>query len=229
LALWIELLYRTADRRDMPLRWAASLEKAEKHLESLKDPRMGLYRVSKLNHAALFMDNVEVYSSLNGVAKVQTAKDPESARRTAQKAEALAENIRRTFWDNDKRWFRASLQSRTPAFYPDAVAQTYPWLVGLPNPTVDPSQEWQRWKSQFGEAWLANTYDPHAWGLVALASAHVGDPRTADCWLSRASSLRAGAHWNILEEAVFQSLEQSLDGSETADCLSRTVAPVATP
>jgi hypothetical protein len=68
--------------------------------------------------------------------------------------------------------------------------------------------------------WLNNRYDPHAWGLVAVAAVELGDLRTAGCWLDRAAVHRDDPEWNILEEAAYQSVDMAVTKSSqgAADC-----------
>ena len=98
------------------------------------------------------------------------------------------------------------MQQTRPAFYPDRVAQVYPWLAGVRGPGQDPRQAWEKWKQAFGAGWIERRYDTHPWGLVALAAAKLGDTASAACWTSHSDSLRGSNSWNVLEEAVWQSL-----------------------
>jgi len=45
----------------------------------------------------------------------------------------------------------------------------------------------------------------------------VGDQSSALCWLSRSEPLRYSPRWNILEEAVYQGLEQKLQARRSTD------------
>src|SRR5207248_1231038 len=147
LALWLELLYRTAPPSGLPPDWAASAERARKHLASLRDWRSGVYHVSHLNHSALFMDNVEVYSALKQVAAAQARfGDAGASAATAADAEKLARAIQKTFWNERAQRFLPAAQRTPPAFYPDVLAQVFPWLADLPTGEGDPRQAWARWK-----------------------------------------------------------------------------------
>lgn len=69
LALWIELLYRTAGRMQMPPDWRQSAEASRRALASLWDPVVGVYVVSSALRTGLFMDNIEVLSALETAAR----------------------------------------------------------------------------------------------------------------------------------------------------------------
>lgn len=211
LALWLQLLYRLAPDQGIPAEWQQSVSKAQKQLSKLKNGRLGIYHVSTRNHVALFMDNVEVYSALRDMAQAQARfGNQNAANATRTEADKLAAAIHHVFWDNRNQRFRPSMQKSNPAFYPDVVAQVFPWMENMPTPDEDAHSAWNNWRSRFATAWLQNKYDPHPWGLVALAAMKLGDDSTALCWLSHSQSLRYGKNWNILEEAVFQGLEHSL-------------------
>src|SRR5262249_5072694 len=155
-------------------------ERARRHLASLRDRRTGVYHVSRANHSALFMDNVEVYESLQQVAAAQARFGNAAASADSRaEAEQLARAIRKGVWNQRAQWFVPSNQRTRPAFYPDVFAQVYPWLADLPTAEGDPQQAWSRWKKLFLSAWLENRYDPHAWGLVAVAAHKLGDAAVA--------------------------------------------------
>ena len=211
LALWLQLLYRFAPDSGIPPAWQPSERKAQAQLAKLRNGRLGIYHVSERNHVALFMDNVEVYAALKDMAHAQARfRDQQQAEKTSSQAEKLASAIEHVFWDKRNRRFRSSMQKNQPAFYPDVVAQVFPWLAGWPASRKDTHAEWADWKSRFATGWLENEYDPHPWGLVALAAMKVGDESAAKCWLSHSEPLRYSQRWNILEESVFQGLKYTL-------------------
>lgn len=221
LAMWMELLYRNAPDSGLPAEWRQSAARARSHLQSLRNSRLGVYHVSRRNHAALFMDNVEVYSALAQVARNERRfGDTAAADADERAASDLAKSIDNVFWNRSQQRFVPANEKSRPAFYPDVVAQTYPWLAGMPTPEGDPRQAWERWRRVFAPMWLNNRYDPHAWGLVAVAAVELGDLRTAGCWLDRAAGHRDDAEWNILEEAAFQSVDAAVAKSShgAADC-----------
>ncbi|HZU22479.1 MAG TPA: hypothetical protein VE998_06565, partial [Terriglobales bacterium] len=214
LALWLQLLYRTVPKSGLSPEWLASIQRAQQHLTSLRNRRLGVYHVSHRNHVALFMDNVEVYWALKDVAAAQRRLGDPNAARTAADADSLARGIRYVFWNEKTQSFRASTQKEQPRFYPEVLAQTFAWMASLPLPEGDAPSAWSRWKQLYAKAWLSNRYDPHPWGLVALTAVKLGDDATAGCWLEHAAPARFGSQWNILEEAAYQAVQARVD--ETA-------------
>src|SRR5436305_10617093 len=133
LALWLQLIYTNAPDSGLPQEWQQSAKRAKASLDGLRNGRLGVYHVSRENHVALFMDNVEVYSALEAIARAeerfgQTAQ----AAATRKEAENLDLSIQRVFWNKHAEWFRPSIQKNRPEFYPDVVAQVYPWLADMP-------------------------------------------------------------------------------------------------
>lgn len=217
LALWLQLLYRMAPDSGIPDEWKASVAKAHKQLSKLRNVRLGIYHVSGNNHAMLFMDNVEVYSALKDIGRAQRRfGDQAAADATDADAEKLASAIKHVFWDDHYHRFRPSIEKTKPAFYPDVVAQVFPWLADLPVPGEDKRAAWADWKQKFEPAWLETRYDTHPWGLVAVAAFKVGDTGTALCWLARSEPLRYSPRWNLLEEAAFQGLQNKLGAERLA-------------
>jgi hypothetical protein len=217
LALWIQLLYRMAPASGMPPQWQQSAASSMRQLDKLRNARLGVYHISKRNHVALLMDNVEVYAALKDVARAQDRLQDPFAQATGIRAEHLASAIQRIFWDGRRHRFRPSMQKDRPAFYPDVVAQVYPWLAGLSAPGQDSRAAWEKWKQDFGAAWIDRRYDTHPWGLVALAAAKLGDNNSAACWASQSDPLRGSSSWNVLEEAVWQSLRARFAESQLLD------------
>ena len=222
LALWMQLLYRMTPASGMPPEWQRSVALSAKQLEKLHNRRLGVYHISKRNHVALLMDNVEVYAALKDIARAQERLHDASAAVTNARAEQLAVAIQRVFWDRHAKRFRSSMQKDRPAFYPDAVAQVYPWLADMNVPGQDPHEAWAHWKRDFGAGWIQRRYDTHPWGLIALAAEDVGDTRSAACWTSQSDSLRGGSSWNVLEEAVWQALRARFAQAQLLDPQSCT-------
>jgi hypothetical protein len=206
LALWMQLLYRMAPATGMSPEWQRSVTLAARQLARLRNPRLGVYHISQRNHVALLMDNVEVYAALKDVGQAQQRLHDPAAAATDARVEQLDAAIRRIFWDRHAQRFRPSMQKTRRAFYPDSVAQVYPWLADVSGPGQNPRQAWERWKQMFGAGWIERRYDTHPWGLVALAAAKLGDTTSAACWTSQSDSMRGSNSWNVLEEAVWQSL-----------------------
>jgi hypothetical protein len=211
LALWLQLLYRLAPNTGIPPEWRASVDRAEAHLAKLRNRRWGVYRISRHNHVGLFMDNVEVYAALRDVARAQRRfGNLAAAEETERRAGALAEAIQHIFWDQRARIYFASTQRAAHwGFYPEAVAQTYPWLNDMPTPE-DPRTAWRAWVGAYGSDWLNRRSVREPWGLLALTALHLEDESSAACWLERASAQRDGGHWHLLEEAAFQGVQAEL-------------------
>ena len=220
LALWMQLLYRMAPATGMPPEWQRSTTLAATQLAKLRNRRLGVYHISQHNHVALLMDNIEVYGALKDVAQVQQRLHDPAAAATDAGARQLDAAIRRIFWDRHAQRFRPSMQKTRPAFYPDSVAQVYPWLADLSGPGQDPRQAWEKWKHAFGAGWIERRYDSHPWGLVALAAEKLGDATSAACWTSQSDFLRGSGSWNVLEEAAWQSLHARFAQPQLLDPLA---------
>jgi hypothetical protein len=206
LALWLELLYTLAPDGSLPPRWRESARLAERHLASLRDPRRGVYHVSSAEPVALLMDNVEIYASFSAIVDHQKRLGLfRQAQRTAIRATSLRHAIIRVFWKSDLKRYRVTTQKRqSEEFYPDTVAQIYPWFAGLAAPSSDGREQYMHWREQYARGWLSLQQDEYPWGLVALASLRFQDRVTAYRWFEQAAPLRHGQRWNILEEAVYQ-------------------------
>lgn len=218
LALWMQLLYRMSPTSAMPAAWKHSVDLSADQLERLYNHRLGVYHISRRNHVALFMDNVEVYAALSDIAGEQTRLgDSNNAERTNARAEKLKSAIDRIFWDNRHKRFDPSMQKDRPAFYPDDVAQIYPWLADMNVPGEGTREAWEQWKHALGAGWIERRYDKHPWGLVAMAAEKVGDSSSAACWTSHSDPLRGSDSWNVLEEAVWQSLHARFEQPQLLD------------
>ncbi len=208
LALWLELLYRMAPDSGLPAEWQQSALRAQHHLASLRNRRLGVYHISHSNHVALLMDNVEVYEALRDIAAAQARfGDREAADGTATAARALAAAIEKIFWDKHAQCFRVSIQKEPRgSFYPYAVAQAFPLLAGL-SVRQEPRSAWEWWRNTYGADWLEERQDPHPWGLLAMVALEMNDTDTAVCWLSQSEPFRYSVRWNVLEEAVYQGID----------------------
>ena len=230
LALWLQLLYKNAPDSGIPQEWQPSARKARESLDHLRNRRLGVYHISRSNHVALLMDNIEVYSALVAVARAQERfGDAAEANKTHAEAEKLNLSIKRVFWNKHAEWFRPSIQKSRSQFYPDIVAQVYPWLADLPmESAVQTREAWDRWRNRFASEWLDKKVDPHPWGLVAMAALKFGDDASAACWLSRSEPLRYSTNWNVLEESAFQAVQANVQETEKSNpsaCSEATSAP----
>jgi hypothetical protein len=224
LALWIELLYRTAGTAPLPAAWARSVARAESALEKLYDRKTGVYMISKALPVSLFMDNIEVLSAFETVARAHERRGRKpSAALARSKATRLRRSIDRTFWSAKTGTYSVTTQRplAEPAFYPDVVAQLFPAAFGFGTPRDTPSRLVARWMQLHGRQWLASDTRDYPWGLLAVAALRHGDRASANCWYGMAMSLRHGVRWNVLEEAVFQGLTPVLSvGGAPAPCVA---------
>lgn len=211
MALWIELLYVLAPQKGLPPEWQHSVWLAGDHLASLQDPR-GYYYISLENRVGLLMDNVEIYGAWLGIARERVRMGHTSqALSTALRAGKLAATIHKVFWDPIKHRFSVSTQNiPDEEFYPHAVAQIYPLLEGMKTPTGEDKTIYDSWLTTYGYDWLMMKRDEYPWGLVAFVSWKLGDINTAQAWQSQNAQYRFTERWNVLEEAVYQSLEARL-------------------
>ncbi len=190
LALWLALLRQlpAADRQALG---ASALEaRARQDLQQLLLPEQGVYKVSPHLAHSLFMDNLEIWSTLPG--------------------QRLGERIHRVFWDAEQGLFRVSTQADHPhpgqSFYPDATAQIYPLLVGYPWVPDGHEQHYRRWMQQHRSAWLHQVGHEFPWGLIAVVAWQQGDAHTVRCWQARALPFRHRFFWTVTDEVVAQLL-----------------------
>lgn len=214
LALWLELLHVTAPRKGMSEKWKASAEKAEAQLASLYDAERGIYHISAAMPVGLLMDNVEIYRAFIVIARENLRRGNRAiAAQYHKQAEALSRGIYGTFWQESNKAFRITTQERTEnAFYPDRVAQIYPWLYNLPTaPGVKAPQAFQRWLENSRTEWLNSVHDDYPWGLVAVTALKMQDRAAAFCWQNQAEPFRYGKNWNVLEDAALQTVQYQLE------------------
>jgi hypothetical protein len=190
LALWLHLLRNlpASDRQQIP---ADALQaRAEQDLQRLQVPGQGVYKVSPHWPHSLFMDNLEVWSTLP--------------------SQRLSERIREVFWDAKLGLFRVSTQAEHPhpgqSFYPDATAQIYPLLVGYPWVPGGAEQHYRRWMRQHRSTWLQQAGHEFPWGLIAVVAWQQGDSDTVRCWQQRALPFRHRFFWTVTDEVVAQLL-----------------------
>lgn len=218
-ALWSELLYRVAANAEMPAAWSASAKRTESHLAELYQTGSGLYQVALEQPLIYFIDNVEIYGAYTRTAKRRRLTAPLAALRTGWQARRLRRDVTRAFWQPGEQTFRVVLNGgEKPAFYPHAVAQLYPLLEDMTTPAGTPADVFAAWFRRYGERWLAFTEDPYPWGLVALAAYRAGAHHAAMRWVARATPLRYGSRWNVLEEAVYQALLHCAGDARITGC-----------
>lgn len=206
MAVWIELLVKLAPPTGMPPAWKTSLLGANRYLSRLQDKNTGIYFISDTLRVGLLMDNVEVYSAKKAMRGFySTSENTALAKRATNEAEQLRRDILRVFWQPRLNNFRVSTQKNTkPGFYPDQVAQLYPLMADMATPQ-NHRKTYSIWMKKNRHGWLLRSDIDYPWGLIALAADKMDDQGAIDCWLRHAHPLRAGQHWNILEETLYQA------------------------
>ncbi len=182
---------------------AIAERKASILLQQLRTPR-GSYRVFANEPVEYLMDNTEVYASL--VAVNQPVK-----------AEQLKQAIRRFFFA-DAEWSPSNTPYEKFEFYPSALAATYRWHTGLAT-RDEIETEFNVWSKRWGAAWLDQTHDEYAWGLVAWGARSVKDQHWLRCWRHLHATHDRSRGWTVLDEAVdaglahlgIQAIAQSCD------------------
>lgn len=207
LAMWIELLHVLAPDAGLPGAWRDSVRLARGQLDRLRDRKSGVYIISLDNPVALLMDNVEVYAALRTVGReLRRMKQMAAAESSIRQALALRLAIERVFHPHASGPYLASTQRTAEwRFYPEILAQIYPWLHRMPV-AIDVRSGFKAWMEKNGADWLSMIRDDYPWGVVALVAIDAGDCDSVLRWAERAAPLRHGARWNVLEEAAFQSV-----------------------
>ncbi|WP_446809557.1 carbohydrate binding domain-containing protein [Methylomonas sp. 2BW1-5-20] len=210
-AVWIELIAKLAPGAGLPIVWLESLKRAQQLLDSLRDQDSRIYFISSKQPVGLLMDNVEVYTALLALSQLkQTTGELEQASLLAKQADVLANTIVQVFWQPCLQRLRVSTQSQTrPGFYPDQVAEIFPILAGIRIPGRDQAGFFKQWLNENRGQWFKQAKVDFPWGLVAIAADKLAEHESVNCWLTLAAQLRQGSHWNVLEEAVIESLTAS--------------------
>lgn len=208
LALWLRLLESHPAELQRNAAWRRSHAAALASLQRLQDKGRGIYMVSPVYLHGLFMDNLEVWSYRPAHAGVQSARFPDFGR-----------TLHETFWDPGQKRYHVSTQleqrAAPQAFYPDAVAQVFPLLVGFPHVPGGPAAWYAQWMQAHRATWLRQVRHDFAWGLVAIAALDRKDFASVRCWQRATQHARHGPHWTVTDEVVAQVLQ------------ARSVAPAA--
>lgn len=209
MAVWLHLLAERSPPADASSRWKRSMQLAWAQLEKLHNPRLGIYYISHQQPVGLFADNMEVYAALRALARMHMKQgEPVLAQQMTNRADQLIKNLDKVFLDKRHARYRVSTQARTEhAFYPDEVAQLYPWILETDTRNQEASgAAYREWIGRNRSDWLNLRSDHYPWGLVALAALRFADHESAACWLQVATPLRHGMRWNVLEEAALQTV-----------------------
>ncbi|HEY4306126.1 MAG TPA: hypothetical protein VGM82_16765 [Gemmatimonadaceae bacterium] len=217
LALWIELLYRTAGRDEILARCKSSADASRLALAGLKDST-GAYLVSRSLRTSLFMDNIEVLSAFDVAAATPAAAAAGDNSTLRVDADRLRLAISQVFWNPATHTYRVSTQpgSAIARFYPEMVAQIYPAMFGYGTPERSSESLVAQWLADHGRDWAAESDTSAAWGLVAMAAMRAGRTSTATCWLGRAIKVRPTARWNVADESIYRALADRLSIRDTA-------------
>lgn len=212
LAVWLNLLAELSPSAPDP-RWSNSVERALDQLAQLYEPERGIYLISRQQPVGLLADNMEVIAAFRALARMYERQgDRVREHAMTEQATWLRQNVDAVFFDRKRGRYRASTQARSRwAFYPDEVAQIYPWLLDAPVAgAIATDAAYGKWIARNRKSWLALRSDHYPWGLVALAALRFDDRDSAACWLRMATPLRHGPRWNVLEEAAWQAVQSAL-------------------
>ncbi len=221
MAMWIEILYRTAPSSGMPGAWKASAAKALAQLDALYDTQSGVYFISKAMPVGLLMDNIEIYAALTRAGKeAKRLGDKNKAAELNLRAARLKIGILKTFWDNDAQRFKISTQTRPEeGFYPDDVAQIIPMLHGFDAQASGSDDHfYSAWMDRYRHAWFELIGKDYPWGLVAVVATQRKDLATAGCWVQQVAPHRHGGTWDVVDEAAFQAVESKLPPASAYTC-----------
>lgn len=199
LAMWLKFLDGMPTELARRPAWRSSRRNAEQALRRLADPQRRLYIVSAAYPHSLLMDNLEVWAYPDAHQVFDDDKGP-----------TFTESMQRTFWDGHNKRFLVSTQpeQKTAAhkFYPDAVAQIFPLVVGYPHVPGGARAWYLDWMRQHRKEWLAQVDGDFAWGMVALVALDQDDRASAACWLLTTQPFRHSPHWTVTDEVVAQVL-----------------------
>lgn len=200
LGLWMAFVDTLPAAQRQQAALLKSRAAAQAALARLVDPTRGIYLVSPVYQHGLFMDNLELWS--------HTFTHPATHSRSHP---SFTESIRTTFWDKARQRYLVSTQpgqrDTVHAFYPDAVAQIFPLLVGFPRLPGGARQHYRRWMAEHRSEWLSQVHGDFAWGLVAIVALEQNDLASARCWLRISLPYRHGSHWTVTDEVVAQILQ----------------------
>lgn len=190
LALWLYFLHRLPAGELDRLQVSRLQTQARKDLADLKNPEIGVYKVSAQHSNSLFMDNLEIW-----------ATDPDTD---------LARAISAVFWDPVHQRFHVSTQEgqahASHNFYPDAAAQIYPLVVGFADVPGGTHAYYRQWMRAHRAQWLKLAGKDFPWGLIAWVAWQQGDDMTVRCWQQAAFPFRHSYFWTVTDEVVAQIL-----------------------
>jgi len=218
LALWLQLLYRTAPDTGLPEAWLSSASNASRQLEALYMADKGIYQISASLPVGLLMDNIEIYDAFSSMARDMRRMGQFSlATRYQNKADMLRASITAVFYDSVHGEYLVSTQKRdaVPAFYPEAVAQLFPVMYRLLE-SQELAKAYQEWMKANDQLWFSQKTEDFPWGLIAITAIEMDDVARASCWAQRSEPLRYSARWNVVEDVALQIVKISLKRSPEA-------------
>ena len=201
MALWLSLLYRVYGQpENMSAALQQSLRNARKALLRLR-VASGVFYYARGAELGYLMDNAEVLEALRD--------DCRHAGLSCPQADRLEQAVVRVFWNPRRHaWRTATHGEPAAAFYPRSAAQLFPLMAGMQLPAGQPG--FADWLNGEGQPWVVQDEKKldFAWGLLTLAALKSQREDVARQWWERAAPSRFGRRWNVLEEAIFQGLEQ---------------------
>lgn len=235
LALWLQCVAELGLPPDLQDAHRDGFRRASAYLLGpLFDVQRGVYRIFADEEAHLWMDNIEVWSALQSMARADLGWCGPWAQAVPwqRRADSLAQAMRKVFASDGQALPKVSTQ-RLPGparFYPHLVTAPFAWLHGWTDApqSAQPSVRMALWSARHEAQWVAQAQHDYPWGLLAAAAWQDGAHPIAARWLQRAQALRGGPRWNILEEAAWQALSASW-GGVTSPLTSDDITKKATP
>lgn len=204
LALWLTML------AEMPgtAKGGSNARTSERELAALYERREGVYEINSDTPVALLMDNAEIANTLNVRARLALGRhEPKHAAMLNAQEKSLVLALPHIFPVTDGLPAASTQHEDQVSFYPDQVLPMFLEAENISSKAFKPPLlSYSAWMARYREPWLDGDADAYPWGLVALVADRHKDEDTVTCWLQRAETLRHGAQWNVMEEAVWQAL-----------------------
>lgn len=196
----------------------------------------GLVWATASRREKYLMDNAENYRGLNDYAEVLTgvgatgaaAAARDAARRIASGVESRLWDAKRgnydwgiyTFWIGGHRLGELSRKSSWKSWYPDTVAQLFPVIAGLLQPSDPRAVSLYENLNTWHPGWVDQAKrDPHPWSVLGYAAAVMGDKERALAF-ARATSVAyldndgpySGLSWELAWHLMTLRLASTLPG-----------------
>ena len=138
---------------------------------------------AKKNYAiAYLMDNVEVWKGYDDYsALLEAMGETQASGAYAVKASAVRNAIEKLLWVPARSEYLPYYGSTMSwaKFYPDAAANMWPVIFGLPEASSRKNALWTKFKNAQGAKWVSNTADAFPWTRLAIAAIEAGDEASA--------------------------------------------------